>query len=269
MKAGKNTGLFLLALITNIVLLHGCNGQIKFPASLMEMNKPAYLLNDSLFWNKHESTHFICYSSKKVDIDLIKSIFENQEINLRHIAKIMDVANIDTLPKINLWIFDSDNEKYLKTQVNSNAHALTEYWSAYYNRNNATGAHEIGHLMSQHFWGYLKSKKFDFLMQEGFAFYIDETRFFKFDFYKKAKGILRNEKYKISTIVNENNNADYEKKALVCGAFIKYLLTSYGVENFVSLWRSLEENENVFNTFYNKDLTDLEIDFYAFLEKEI
>lgn len=266
MKAKINTGLFLLSLITNIVLLCGCSRQIKFPASLMEMNKPEYLLNDSLFWNKHESNHFIYYSSKKVDSDLIKPITENQEINIGHIAKIIGVNNIDTLPKINLWIFDSDNEKYLKTQVNSNAHTLTEYWSVYYNKDNATGAHEIGHLMSQHFWGYLKSKKYDFLMQEGFAFYIDETRFFKFDFYKKAKGILRNEKYRISTIVKENNNADYENKALVCGAFIKYLITSYGVENFARLWKSIEENENVFNTIYSKGLSELEIDFYKFLE---
>lgn len=232
----------------------------------MEMNKPEYLLSDSLFWNTHESMHFIYYSSKKVDKDLIKPISENQEINLEHIARIMGINHIDTLPKINLWIFNSDNEKYLKTQVKSNAHTLTEYWSVYYNKDNATGAHEIGHLMSQHFWGYLKSKKYDFLLQEGFAFYIDETRFFTFDYYKKAKGLLRNEKYKISTIVQENNNVDYEKKALVCGAFVKYLITTYGVENFARLWTSVEENENAFNSIYSKSLSDLENDFYTYLK---
>jgi len=268
MKSIKITGLFLLVVLTIVEMLSGCNGQIKFPASLMEMNKPEYLLVDSSFWNRNESNHFIYYSSKKVDSDLVKPIVENQEINLNHIAEIMGINNIDTLPKINLWLFNSDNEKYLKTQVKSNAHALTEYWSVYYNMDNATGAHEIGHLMSQHFWGYLKSKKYDFLMQEGFAFYIDETRFFKFDFYKKAKGILRNEKYRISTIVKENNNADYENKALVCGAFIKFLITSYGVENFARLWKSIEENENVFQTIYLKDFVCLETDFYAFLAKE-
>jgi len=153
-----------LTMITVIVFLLGCNGQIKFPTSLMEMNKPEYLLRDSLFWNRYESKHFIYYSSKKVDDDLIKPIIENQEMNIVHIAKIMDINNIDSLPKINLWIFSSDKEKYLKTQVNSNAHTLTEYWSTYYNKNNATGAHEIGHLMSQHFWGYLKSKKYCVLL---------------------------------------------------------------------------------------------------------
>ena len=268
MKSIKITGLFLLAVLTIIELLSGCNGQIKFPASLMEMNKPEYLLKDSLFWNKYESNHFNYYSSKKVDSDLIEPIVENQEINICHIAEKMDINNIDTLPKINLWIFDSDNEKYLKTQVNSNAHTLTEYWSVYYNKGNATGAHEIGHLMSQHFWGYLKSKKFDFLMQEGFAFYIDETRFFKFDFYKKAKGILRDEKYRISTLLEENNNTDYEYKAIVCGTFVKYLITTFGIKNFAALWRSMEENDKAFNTIYNKNLSDLEIDFYNFLERK-
>ena len=262
----KHTGLFLLALLTFVVLSNGCNRQIKFPATLMEMNKPEYLLKDSLFWNKTESKHFVYYSSKKVDVDLVKPIIENQEINIGHIAKIMDIKNIDTLPKINLWIFSTDNEKYLKTQVNSNAHTLTEYWSTYYNKDNATGAHEIGHLMSQHFWGYLKSKKYDFLMQEGFAFYVDENRFFKFDFYEKTKGILRNEKYKISAIAAENNNTNYKDKAVVCGAFIKYMITNYGVEKFAKLWRMVEENENVFNIIYSKGLSDLEKDFYTFLE---
>lgn len=232
----------------------------------MEMNNPKYLLKDSLFWKKYESKHFIYYASKKVDSDLIQPIIESQENNISHIAGIMSVNNIDTLPKINLWIFNSDKEKYLKTQVNSNAHTLTEYWSTYYNKDNATGAHEIGHLMSQHFWGYLKSKKYDFLMQEGFAFYIDETKFFKFDFYKKAKEILSDETYRLSKIIKENSNDDYEDKAIVCGAFIKYLITSYGIDNYANLWKSIEENDNVFASIYNKNFSDIENDFYTFLE---
>lgn len=229
------------------------------------MNKPEYLLRDSSFWNKAESKHFIYYSSRKVDNSFIQSIIENQENNLIHIAGIMKIKDLDTLAKIKLWIFNSDNEKYLKTQVKSNAHTLTEYWSTYYNKNNAAGGHEVGHLMSQHFWGYLNSKKYDFLMEEGFAFYIDETRFFKFDLYKKAKAILQNNDYRISAIITENNNSNYENKAIVCGAFDKYLITTFGIEKFEVLWKNIE-NENVFVSTYSKDLSDLENDFYSFLE---
>jgi|GEM_PF-1647276 len=267
MKTKINIVLLFMALTLIIAFLSGCNSQINFPASLMEMNKPEYLLQDSLFWNRYESKHFIYYASKQVDDDYIKPIIENQEINISHIAGIMGIGNIDTLPKINVWIFNSDKEKYLKTQVNSNAHALTAYWSVYYNKNNAAGAHEIGHLMSQHFWGYLQSKKYDFLMQEGFAFYIDETRFFKFNFYKKAKGILRDEKYSLSKIIKENNNTDYEDKAIVCGAFVKYLIAGYGVENFARLWKAIDESDKAFITIYNQDFSDLENDFNASLEK--
>lgn len=252
-----------------MAVLTACNRQVKFPATLMEMNKPEYLLQDSSFWNKTESRHFSYYASKKVNKDLIKPIMENQELNLNHIAGIMKISSIDSLPKIKLWIFSSDREKYLKTQVNSNAHTLTEFWSTYYNKDNATGAHEIGHLMSQHFWGYLKSKKYDFLMQEGFAFYVDETRFFKFDFYKKAASILENEKYRISVILKENSNNDYEKKAIVCGAFVKYLITNYGIENFAGLWKTIEEDENAFTTIYNKSLSNFENDFYTFLASDV
>ena len=266
LKINKMKRIINFLLVTMcIVSFNSCDSQLKFPATLMEMNKPEYLLRDSLFWNRNESKHFVYYSSKKVDNDFLKSIIENQEKNIIHIAEIMNIKNIDTLPKINFWIFDSDEEKYSKTQVKSNAHTLTEYWSTYYNKNNATGGHEVGHLMSQHFWGYLNSMKYDFLMQEGFAFYIDETQFFKFDFYNKAKGILRNEKYRISAIIEENNNNDYENKAVICGAFVKYLITSYGIEKFEVLWKNIE-NENSFNSTYNKSLTDLENDFYAHIE---
>lgn len=242
-----------------------CEPQPKFPATLMEMNNPAYLLNDSLFWNKNESEHFLYYSSKKIDRDFIKNVIDNQENNITNIAKIMNVNDIDTLPKIKVWIFNSDHEKYLKTQVKSNAHSLTEYWSAYYNKNNATGAHEIGHIMSQHFWGYLKTKKYNFLMEEGFAFYIDESKFFKFDFYKKAEGLIVNDKYRISSIIKENNNDDYEDKATVCGAFVKYLITNFGVEKFAVLWKNIE-NEGAFNATFSKSLSDLENEFYIFLK---
>ena len=261
-----NKTIYFITIITSILFLHGCSGQVKFPASLMEMNDPKYLLKDSLFWDKYESKHFIYYSSKKVNSDLIKPIMENQEINISHIAGIMGISNIDTLAKINFWIFSSDYEKYLKTQVNSNAHTLTEYWSTYYNKDNATGAHEVGHLMSQHFWEYPKTKKYDFLLQEGFAFYIDETKFFKFDFYKKAKDILQDDSYRISTIIKENNNDDYEDKAIVCGAFIKYLITSLGIENFAKLWKTVEEDDSAFTTIYNRNFSNLENDFYTFLE---
>jgi hypothetical protein len=231
----------------------------------MEMNKPEYLLRDSAFWNRNESRHFIYYSSKKVGNDFIKSIMDNQENNLIHIAGIMNINGIDTLKKINVWVFNSDDEKYSKTQVKSNAHTLTEYWSTYYNKYNATGGHEVGHLMSQHFWGYLKSKKYDFLLEEGFAFYLDENTFFKFDFYKKAKEILRNDKYRISSIIEESNNNDYANKAIVCGAFDKYLIKTFGIDKFEKLWKNIED-ENVFTATFNKTLTDLENDFYAYLE---
>lgn len=257
--------LVLSTIITSFTF-SSCDTQPKFPATLMEMNKPAYLLRDSAFWNRNESNHFVYFSSKKVGDDFIKDIIQNQETNIIHIAAIMNLKEVDKLPKIKLWIFNSDHEKYLKTQVKSNAHTLTEYWSTYYNKNNATGAHEIAHLLSQHFWGYLKSKKYNFLMEEGFAFYVDETRFFKFEFYKKAKSILANAKYSISTIIKDNNNnEDYEDKATVCGAFDKYLITNFGIEKFAVLWKNID-NENIFNSTYNKSLSNLESDFYKFLE---
>jgi hypothetical protein len=103
-------------------------------------------------------------------------------------------------------------------------------------------------------------------MQEGFAFYVDETKFFKFDFYETAKEILEDDSYRISTIIMENNNNDYEDKAIVCGAFIKYLITSFGIENFTKLWKTIQEDDIDFKTIYGKNFSNLENDFYTFLE---
>lgn len=245
----------------------GCKAQPTFPATLMEMNKPEYLLKDTGFWNKDETQHFLYYASKQLDRELINRIKENQEKNIVHIAAIMNIKQLDTLPKIKVWIFNSDYEKYLKTQVRSNAHSLTEYWSAYYNKQNATGAHEIAHIMSQHYWGFLKAKQYSFLLEEGFTFYADENRFFTFDFYTKARSILDNESYRIAAILKENNNDNYENKATVCGAFVKYLITNYGVEKWAELWKNLD-SDKTFTAVFNKSLPELETEFYKHLETQ-
>ena len=258
--------IFYLVIFTSIFLIYGCNNKVDFTDSFMEMNKPDYLLKDSVFWNENESLHFKCFSSKKVDNEIVTDILDNQEKNIIHISKLMQIDNIDTLSKINIWVFKNDNEKYLKTQVKSNAHCLTEYWSVYYNKGNATGAHEVGHLMSQYFWGYTKNDKYDFLLNEGFAFYVDEALFYKIDFYKKAKKLLQQEKYKISNIVKHNNNEDYRDKAFVCGAFDKYLIEIYGINKFSKLWIS-DDDDIIFNSIYDKSLKELEDEFYDFIKK--
>jgi len=185
-----------IIILLSAVLFIKCSA-MNFPATLMEMNQPAYLRTHYEL-NKMETQHFDFNFSPKIDNDsLCSNISNQQEKNMNRLAEFMKIGNIDTLHKIDIWIFFDDKEKYEKTQVKSSAHSLYQYWSMYYNKDNAKGAHELGHLLSQHYWGYLKSKRFNFLLDEGFAFLVDEFGYFNFDFYKKAQEILQDKKYKI------------------------------------------------------------------------
>jgi hypothetical protein len=150
--------------------------------------------------------------------------------------------------------------------VKSSAHCLTPYWSIYYNKENVTGAHELAHLLSQHYWGNTSSDKFDFLLNEGFAFLADEGDFYNFNFYTKARKILKDDKYTIGNIVKHNTKGNYKKRAIVSGAFVKFLINQYGLRKFVKLWKKINEGKASFNTIYSKSFKDLESEFYAFIK---
>jgi hypothetical protein len=239
-----------------------------FPVSLMEMNNPDYLISNNN-WNRFDSTHYEFYFSNTItNASLINRIIDKQEKNINHIAKLMQIENIDTLDKIRMWVFSNDDEKYRKTQIKSSAHCLTPYWSIYYNQDNAIGAHESGHLLSQTYWGYTKTERFDFLLSEGFAFFVDEHGYFDFNFYDKAKEILKKKKYRISNIAKSNSKGKFKEKAFVAGAFVKFLIENYGLDKFVQLWKTIREDESEFSQIYGKSFEALEFEFYRLINME-
>ena len=239
-----------------------------FPASLMEMNKPDYLIKHYK-WDKIKQPNLTFYFSNQITNDSLKNqIISRQKKNIIHISKLMQVANIDTLRNIDIWIFKDDNEKYLKTQVKTSAHCIEPYLSAYYNQDNAVGAHELGHILSQIYWGRTKTNRFELLLNEGFAFYVDEHGYFDFDFYSKAKDILKDENYRICNIVQANSKGDIKDKSFVSGAFVKYLIEKYGLDKFIRLWQTIREDESIFFNIYGRKLKVLESDFYNLIDEE-
>jgi len=256
------------AIFCCIAFLYSCS--TKFPASLMEMNKPEYLLKHSGPWECLKTQHLELYygtsfGSKK-DVQKIATM---QESNFMHIIKLMNLSNPDTLSSIKVWLFESNEEKYKKTQVITDAHSLHEYWSTYYRKGNETGAHELGHVIVNNCWGYIPNdSKFQFMMSEGWAFFVDEGVFWKRSFFdeKIKKFIIENEKFHLASIIT-NPQPDYSKNATISASFIKYLIQTFGIEKFSQLWKGLvnQKEEKAFNDAYGKSFSVLENEFYAFL----
>ena len=241
--------------------------QQDFPASLMEMNNPDYLRKNSGPWKQLENDYFKLFASIEIhDDSLVDSILIYQNENRTHILKILNIDPSEQSPKINLWIFNDDQEKYLKTQVRSNAHCLAEYHSVYYNKDNAMGAHELGHYLVETNWGQLKSDRFDMLISEGFAFLVDEGKFFNYDYYVLARDYIKNDNYLVCNIT-EDSPGSYKKKAFVSAAFLKYLIRQFGIDRFKDLWQTIRDDDGIFEQVYHKSFSQLETDFYNFLNE--
>jgi len=258
---------FFTSVVFLFIILHACNRKVEFKDSLMEMNKPTYLLKDRSAWLSIEDKYFNLHISKSIkDAEYPQKLQLVQQRIFKHLFELMQIGEpIDSLPKIDIFIFKNIKEKYLKTQVKASAHALPPYYAAYYPKVNAEGAHEITHILDSHFWCPFSNGKFGMLLNEGFSFYTDEGIIFKFDYYTKAKEILKDKEYQVNKVISSTAGDSYEKQAFVSGAFVKYLIETYGIGKFKELWITINQenaDEKVFKGVYNKSIEEIESAFY-------
>lgn len=265
----------IFAIAIPILLSFGSYGQTK-------ETEPDYLLRLHGPWLTHESDHFRFYyrenpvSTKSLSDKDIKEIVDKQEKNILRIAGLLNIPkeNIDTLRKINVWLFRDLKEKDLITKIPSTDFSIRPYWSAYHTYISSGSAHEIGHLIINEFWGWFKSKKYQFLIEEGYASIVDEGNGKRdFDYYLEAKKILKKDGFKIEQIVNNEPvriffKNPYTLKAIVSGAFVKYLLSEKGVDKFKQLFQNLGDDEKVFEEIYEQTFSNLIEDFYKFIDSK-
>ncbi|MGD0338760.1 MAG: hypothetical protein ABSB78_08200 [Bacteroidota bacterium] len=199
----------------------------------------------------------------------IASILIAQENNYFHIRQIIKFPDSTTFPKINIWLFRDSVEKYKKTHTRSSAHSLQEYWSEYCVVGNARGAHETAHLLINRLWGDPVSQKYRFLLDEGFSIYCDEARFIQLGLKIECSEAMLDRKYTIrSVIADSSDSLDLQKKSIITGTFIKYLIESYGIEKFSILWKTAQEEETIFQRIYSRSQRKLEKGFMLFLQGE-
>jgi hypothetical protein len=242
--------------------------------------EPAYLLRLHGPWKTHESKNFRLYYrenpkvSKNLSDSDLKAISQSQQDNLYCIGKLLSVPkeDLDTLRKINIWMFQDLKEKTEITKISATDFCIPPYWSIYCTYASSKAAHELGHMIIDEYWGYFKSRKYNFIIAEGFASFVDEGHGKRnYDYLEKAKKVTRHNKYSMSNIINDVTvtgifKNPYTQKAIVAGGFVKYLIKEYGIEKFKNLWLTLTDNGEAFNLVYNKSLDELAIDYMAFLK---
>jgi hypothetical protein len=131
------------------------------------------------------------------------------------------------------------------------------------------GEHEDTHLLSLP-WGLSI-----YLFCEGLAQYM-ENSFMGEDLHVVAKKLLqKNKLYSLEWLLENSNwnNVDSVVIYPQVGSFIKYLIESYGKENFKKVYQSTSrkketaENSLEINKVYQKNINQLEKEWHLFLKK--
>lgn len=232
----------------------------------MELNNPENLINNFGPWNTKETYDFIFYYFPNSNCEnKIDTIINAQNRNIKYLKELMHLDTNLSYPKIKIFLFDNSEIKYNLTLEKSSAHSILDYWSAYYLYDNSTGAHEIIHLLTRKYWEKPKANKFDFILEEGFCFYGDEKYFFDTDLKTSAKKIFeKNPEITIQTIINEPDKLNWGDRAKISGAFVKCIVERYGMEKFISFWKTATNNES-FVIVYGENLENLAIIFSEYL----
>lgn len=264
--------LFTLVILSCIPV--GLFGQTK------ETN-PDYLLKLHGPWETYESQNFRFYFREnpklkknltEYDLTLIANA---QQDNLYRIGDLLSIQHerLDTLRKINIWMFQDLDEKTDITKIHATDFCIPPYWSIYCTYSSSKSAHELGHMIINEYWGYFRSKKHSYIIEEGYASLVDEGHGKRnFDYYMKSKRLIRNEKYSMHNVINNVNvtgifKNPYTQKAIVAGGFVKFLMEEYGVEKFKNLWLTLQEDGIAFEAVYSKSIDKLADDYILFLSE--
>jgi len=236
--------------------------------------KPDYLNYD---WLKNESPHYIFNFQKNSLAE--KNIKEIIELKEKHYLKILSFLELDNNRKIDYYIYSSIQKKILLIGDDSPGNAIWEELEnnnpkkfeihvVYNEKCKFIGEHEDAHLLSLP-WGLSI-----YLFCEGLAQYV-ENSFMGEDLNAAAKKLLQGNKlYPLEWLCANSNWENVEPTAIYpqVGSFIKYLIESYGKENFKKLYQNtsrkkeIAENLLAIEKTYQKNVNQLEKEWLNFIK---
>jgi len=231
---------------------------------------------------KEETPHYFFYFPKESLAEKnIKSIIDIKEV---HYEKVLNWLKLNNNRKINYYLYSSLKEKEFLMGDNSPGNAIWEELEienrefnskkfeihvVYNEKCKFIGEHEDTHLLSLP-WGLSI-----YLFCEGLAQYMEDS-FMGEDLHVVAKKLLqKNELYSLEWLFSNNNwnNVDSIIIYPQVGSFTKYLIESYGKENFKKIYqrtsrkKETAENSLEINKVYQKNINQLEEEWHLFLEK--
>ncbi len=244
---------------------------------IMEMNSEEFLVQNNT-WSLETTAHFKFYFDKAISKDMQEKVMKAQELNYQEITALMGLADTP-LVKIKFWLFKDAAQKKKLTLVGSDAHAISTFPAVYYLPKNATGAQEVGHAITQKFWGFIpKTSNYALVLDEGFNYYIDNERFYQQKLMEKVKVQHAIRPINIEKVITENDGqrargvttGSHEvDESLISGAFVQFLVEAYGADKFSMLWKKAVTNQKadvaIFEEVYQKNITELANNFIALL----
>ncbi len=252
-------------------------------SSIMDMNSTYYLVQNNT-WNLVSTEHFKFYFDKAIPEDIKQSIKDAQEENFAELATLMGLSAEDQKIKISYWLFKDREQKRKLTKVDTDAHVLSDLNAVFHLPKNAKGSQELGHLLTQKFWGFIpKTSNYSLIIDEGFNYYIDDARFYNNKLTKDAKAVLasntslsaaklikRNDGEKVSGVATGSHLLNESK---IAGAFVKYLIETHGIEKFQELWKLATQDTtakaSIFKKVYGTSLKKINEEFITTLSGKI
>lgn len=250
-------------------------------SSIMDMNSTYYLVHNNT-WNLVSTEHFKFYFDKAIPEDTKQGIKDAQEKNFGELATLMGLTNEEQQFKVSYWLFKDRAQKRKLTKVDSDAHALSTLNAIFHLPKNAKGGQELGHVLTQKFWGFIpKTSNYSLIIDEGFNYYIDDVRFYNNSLTKETKAALAQDN--TLNVVNLIKRNDGEKihgvatgshrlnESIIAGAFVKYLIETHGIKKFQELWKlAVKDNTakaGIFKKVYGTSLKKIHEAFIATLTK--
>lgn len=270
------------SLLFALLFVFSCSTSRKLMDSdIMDMNSTYYLVNNNT-WNLISTDHFKFYFDKAIPETSKQAIMDAQEKNFSELAKLMGLTEEDQSFYVSYWLFKDRSQKRTLTKVDSDAHVLSSLNAVYHLPKNAKGGQELGHLLTQKFWGFIpKTNNYSLVIDEGFNYYIDDERFYGGKLKAQAQGIISSKnspdiinlitRNKGEKIAGVSTGSHLRNESIVAGAFIKFLIQEYGIEKFQKLWKEAVKKEKadikILESIYKVSPRTLNDNFLKFLKK--
>ncbi|WP_138205796.1 hypothetical protein [Haloimpatiens lingqiaonensis] len=216
-------------------------------------------------WIISETENYIFHYRKgSVAQKEIENIINTQENCNKYITKVLG-TKLDK--KIKYFLCDSREEVGElygdNDPCNGFARMPNEIYAVYNEDIKCIGYHEDAHIIS-----YTIARPKQAFIREGLAMYFDKMWW---GIWNEAwvKYYLDNNKLPdICHMMDDDNFFEYscELTYPLAGAFIQYLIDTYGIEIFKKLYKNLEEDAfKAFNEFYGRDLEDIQKEFMGYI----